>query len=156
MKSIGRLEQATVLLGIVGSATAMLASSLTFGLAAGWHVAYKENKFFPIGWNPLEDLALRYILIAALFLLFIAFFRMRGGLLLKGLALIPLVLILHQSRILTLSLPSGLPSWVTEYSRPLEVILYVGVFVLALGVLVTILNIYSIWLTYHTSRYDAS
>lgn len=148
MNSIKRLEQTIFFLGIIGTASAVLASSLTFGLAAGWYIAYKDNKFSPIGWNPLEDLALRYILISVLFLLFIAFFRMRDKLLLKVLALIPLILILHQSRILTLSLPVGLPDWVTEYSGSMGIILYVDSFVFVLAVLVTVLHICSIWLSY--------
>ena len=150
MKIINRLKQIAFPLGMMGLVTAILFSSLTFGLGAGWYVAYKDNKFFPLGMNRFQDDAFTFFFVSLFFLLFVVILRMSNKLLLNVAALLPLLFIIHQSRLLILSRADGLPSWVTEYSSSLSMILYGGVLFLVIAIILLILQLSSIWLIYRT------
>lgn len=156
MKTIKRLKQMAYSLGIIGFISALFLSGLTFGLGAGWQIANKDNKFIPLGMNTFQDIAARYFLISAFFLLFIAFLRMRDKVFLKVVALIPLAFLIMQCRILIILKPDGLPDWVTEYSSWLEIIWYMDFCFLALAVILLILQLCLIWFVYRSSVYGSS
>lgn len=150
MENTKRLNQVTFSMSIFGFTSALFLFSLIFGLGAGWQTINKDNRFYPIGWNPFQDMAVTYFIISVCLLVFIALSWKRNNVVLKAVGFIPLAVILLQCRILIIFKPGKLPDWVTGYSSWLELIWYMDFFFLALAGLLTILHIYSIWLVYRS------
>ena len=151
INTIRNIKSAAYAFGVTGFVSALLSSALAFGLAAGWHVAYRDNPFFRPWDNAFQDLAGRFIVIATCLLLLIIFLKVSDKLFIRIVALIPLGLAIHQSYIVVLSGQDGLPDWITEYSRSLEVIPYLGVFFITLEVSLVIMHLSLIWSTYRTA-----
>jgi hypothetical protein len=148
METIKRLKYISLLLGIFGFISGLFFSILAFGLGIGWEAAFKDTKISGLGPNIYQYMAGSFFIISICFLLFIAFLRMRDKVFLKTVALLPLIFVLLQCRILTNSKPDVLPDWVTEYSNWLEIILYVDFLFLSLTFILVILQFYLIRFVY--------
>lgn len=152
MDTFSNINRCTLFLGIAAFLIAAFAAALLFGIGAGMEEIYRENKFFPIGFNPYRDLALRCIFIAILFLFSTAVVKLSRNLALRIIALALSILTAHQSVMFIRSFPTELPHGVTEYSRSLELVLYTGHFLLALVIILLMLQISMIWLLQTVER----
>lgn len=150
METVNKLKQIAFSLGVIGFISSMLLFSLTYGLGIGWEITYKDNKFLPLGWNPIQEMAFNYFVISVCLLLFIVFLRMPDNVFLKVIGSIPLVLVILQCKILLMSELNTLPKWITEYSGWLNMILYMDFFFLILTVVLLILQFCLIWFNYHS------
>ncbi len=153
MEITSRLKKTALSLGVVGFISAILLSFLLFGLGILSESTYENNLFFPRGYNPIRDLATRFLLISVTFFVFIVFLRTGDKIFLKGVALIPLALTLLQSRILIIREPEGAPIWIMEYSTWSYIVFSIGYCYLLLTVCLVILQLYLIWRISRLSSY---
>ena len=152
MTSIERLKKGTIWLGILGFMLSIILWALTYGLAVGWEITFKNNLLLRDLPNIFNYMAGSCFLISVFFLLFIVFTQARDNIFFKVVGLILLVFVMLQCRILIFTRPNKLPDWATEYSSGLEVLLYIGFFFLALSVILLILQLYLIWMLHRPTR----
>jgi hypothetical protein len=150
-----KLNQKAFFLGIFGFVLSAFVSVLNYGIGVGREPVYRENKFFPVGFNPFRDLALRCVFISILFLCSSVLIKLSENLLVRILALIISVLTAYQCVILIGSDLAELPNWVTEYSRGLVLILYAGHFFLGIAVVLLLLQVSLIWLINRSSNHES-
>lgn len=133
LKTLDRLRSAATFLAFGCAIIALLSSAVAFGLAAGWQLAYKENKFFPIGSNLFEDLASRYLLTGVLFMITAAAMRKKCRSILRTVALFSLFLIIQQMGTQSFSSLAPLPYWAVDYSPAFELLQHVDIVLAALA-----------------------
>lgn len=139
------LDLINLVVALLYSSSAALLSALCFGLAAAWHVAYKDIRVTGLGPNRFEDLALRFSLISILLVLFICVCVLGKHKYFQILKTSLLFVALYQSYIVLMETSIGLPDWVTNYSATLGLILISGYFLLGLGGTVVILQVATFW-----------
>jgi hypothetical protein len=151
---IKRLKQISFSVGIFGFTLALFFFGLNFGLGIGWEITFKDNRISGTGPNIFEYMGWTYFLISVCLLLFIALQLMRDKVFLKSVALVPLVLMLLQCRILIAFTPEGLPDWVIEYSSWVRIILYADFFFVALTIALLALQFFLIWSIHRSPIYN--
>lgn len=155
-KTLRWLEIVTITWAAIAALLALLFSALTYGLGAAWHLAFRENKFLPSGANYFRDMALRFLVIAAFFLIVVLILRVVKLNFVRKLALASLILALHQSRVLISTSSSELPGWVSDYSSTLRLLPYAGFYFLASATAILILEIVLIILRLRASNNSAT
>lgn len=155
MKTTGQLKRLSFWLAVFGFTTAVFFFGLNFGLGIGWEITFKNDIISGTPPNVFDYMGGNCLIIAVCLLIFVAFQLMRDKVFLKSTALIPLILMLMQCRILIAFTPQSLPDWVTEYAGWLEIVLYAGFLFLALAIALLTLQLYLIWSIYHSSIYKS-
>lgn len=153
MDIINRLKQIAFSLGLVGFISTLLLFGMIFSLGITWEITYENNLILPEGYNPLRDLSIRFLFISVLYLIFIAFLRMRDRIFLQATAIIPLAFTIPPCMFLIIFKPEGAPIWIMEYSSWDGVVLSLGYVFLILTVVLVSLQLYLIWSISHSSTY---
>lgn len=152
MRVIKRLKQITVSLGMIGLISALFLSGLNFALGVKWEETYQEyEKTATVGANEFKFMAFTYLFISFLLLLFTIFNLVSDRILAKAIALILLVLIIFQCKILTVSKPTSFPDWMNAYSSWLHMTMNMWVFFFVLTVFLLITQVYLTWYTYRST-----
>lgn len=151
MNTQKRLNQIALSIGIISFVSALFFSGLNFGLAVG----YKESEFFPVGYNPYQDMTIRYFMISILFLLSVVLFQARNKLFPQIIGLLLLIFVMFQCRILIASKPDEVADWITGFAIRLRLIWQIDAFLFAAAVILVTLQVYLIKLDYFSSdNYD--
>jgi len=130
-----QLKRTIIILGLLGVVLATFLSSLSYGIGAGWYAVYKDNKFIPLGQNPFQDMALRYCFVSVFYLISMVLVWFPTRQFGKILAIVPLILAIHQVYILTSFGPGNIPVWITEYSIGLSNLSYGPLFFILFSIL---------------------
>lgn len=146
MRKTNLVKQISGSLVIISIGLALFLCGLAFGIGAGWQIVNENNKFFPIGWNPYHNMGVTYFIISFCFLVLLIFISKQKSFVSRFVALIPILILFLQCRILVISNLGKLPEWVTEYSGWFKLILYMDYFFLSITTALLILQLYSIWL----------
>lgn len=147
MYNTSKLDRWIAYLGFSLFVLAATLSALVFGIGAGRDEFYRENKFFPLGFNPFRDVALRCFFISALYLLSALLLVQVRSLAIRIASLALLPLIGYQCVILIRSTPTELPNSVLEYSGPLELVLYAGHLLFGALIVFALLQISLVWIS---------
>lgn len=153
MHAIKRLKLITLSLGIIGFIPALFLWGQTEGLGMDTDKQKALHSISVViveGTNTFDEMALIYCLISACFFLFIVLLLIRNNIYLKVASLFPLVFIVTQCRLLIIEKAEIFKSkW--DYSNWLGITYNIDFGFLALTVALLILQLYSIWLVYHSS-----